>query len=152
MTMSLTLICPDTVSLSLIVRILNEEWEGVLYTNSLGDPEYQINDSGVGIRIYEYTPSSEMFEDYSTNEFLSQNFTKSLMESHRYFDIGFRSFEFAKDVIEVLLISLLEETTDIWFDSEYCWVLRGKDILRLIQNNPGFDWRTEKPPLPCKME
>ena len=152
MTMSVTLICPQNISLSIIAKVLNKEWDGKVFTDSLETPEYQINYSGRGLHIYELIPGEEVFEDYSTNEFLPEVFTQSLNESHRYFDIGFSIFELAKDVIEVLLMNLLEETTDIWFDSEYCWVLRGKDILYLIQKHPDFDWRTEKPPLPCKME
>lgn len=142
MPQSALLTCRNNVGMSVIESALEPAFRVHRYPTSRGGVEIQLRDDQYDwyVSIEEMSSPAEVAEDYETNESLSPQFRGSVRGSV-FYSIRYNNFQIVKEAVELILATLEDELDHVWMDTDYGEVLPGREVLRRLREEPGWDWR-----------
>ena len=63
----------------------------------------------------------------------------------RIFFVMFNDFELARSAFRCIALGVTRAGGVGWIDTDYGWVIRARDLIARLDEDPGWDWRTAPP-------
>ncbi len=146
MSQTVVLACPSGCNLDILAPSVERTGTSLDATFWRDDREAQF--VGPNHRYYvTVTESSDQDGpalEYEENEDLDAQFRKDALELHYYY-VRFNDFFVARRALRALLADVSLHGFDIWVDTNYGWVIRGSEAVRLMDQDPEWDWRHQAP-------
>lgn len=145
MTQSVMLICPTTVTLKDICRMLSEQWSQNMFVHPDRCTIQTGKNSTIYVSIHELVPADEVRDEYLCDDDIPARIREKLQDTV-FFTFGYNDHSFCGSVIQYLLSELENVRDRVWLDNDYGTLIPADTVLKELRANPAWDWRRYSPP------
>lgn len=140
---STTIGCPQTwklLSLAGLLRSIGDDYAGEF---SMFDDQLQVvaNDRRWNLIVNEMSDSTAAAEEYASNDDLDKEFRREAV-GLRFFVVRFDNLEVTRRLLRAVVEAAVSGNETVWIDTDYGWVISGRDFLHATNKNPLWDWRS----------
>lgn len=137
--------CPASWSLESFTESLTSTGmrEAAVLRRTSNQVELTAKDESWNIVVSEVTNPSDAVADYTANDELDERF-RGALRGLRFFAVRFQNLDLARRLLRRIAQAAAIRNDDLWIDTDYGWVIHGRDFLRRTDEDPGWDWRYKR--------
>ncbi len=138
---SITVACPLTWNLASFGTVFETIARDDAAKFSKFDDQLQVvAEGGRWNLIVNETSGATAAEEYASNDDLDPRFRREL-GTLRFFTIRFDDIDVTRRVLRAIAQAAVNSGETAWIDTDYGWVIHAWDLLKRIDQDPGWDWR-----------
>jgi hypothetical protein len=109
--------------------------------------QLQVESKGSGsvLTLREIADRKMCIDDYFENDAPHDPLLHEAVAGMRFYSVGFSDLELARQFIYAFAKTVISTGQHAWVDTDYGWLVSAADVVKEIDRNPMWDWRSAMP-------